>query len=178
MIFCTIDIIRHPRKGKIPASTLDILDSNDAGLTDDAHLARNKLIPASTEANREASTTSCIDLQVLHESEEDRLDKNEDEQPEMNFNGISTDNKDTLGLHGHHSKSNSLENLSNQPSATKSPTDMTRGSSIRQRVLRHYLRHRRDNIAQHVTGYNYDDNSTVGGLYIRIGIGSKLNKNI
>jgi len=176
MIFCTIDIIRHPRKVKIPASTLNRLDSNDTGLTDDAHLVRNKLIPTSTEANREASTTSCIDLQVLHELEDDRLDNSEDKQPEMNLNGISTDNKDTLSFHDHHSKSNSLENLSHRPSATKSPTDIPRGGSIQQRELRPYVRHRRDSIAQHVTGYNYDDNATVGGLYIRIGIGSKLIK--
>jgi hypothetical protein len=78
------------------------------GLTnDDVDLARNKLISASTDANTEALTTTCIDLQVVHESE--------------------TDN-------------------------------------------------RRDSIVEHVIGYNYDDNSTVGGLYIRVGIGSKLNK--
>ncbi len=178
MIFCTIDIIRHSRKVTIPASTSNRLDSNDTGLTDDAHLARNKLIPTSAEANKEASDTSCIDLQVLHESEEDRLENSEDKQPEMNLNEVPTDNKDTLTFRDHHSKSNSLENLSHQPSATKSPTDMTGGGSIRQRVLRHYLRYRRDRIGQHVIGYNYDDNSTVGGLYIRIGIGSKLNKKI
>ncbi|CAF2681587.1 unnamed protein product [Rotaria sp. Silwood2] len=41
-----------------------------------------------------------------------------------------------------------------------------------------YVRHRRESIFQHVIGYNYDDNSIVGGLYTRVGIGSKLNKKI
>ncbi|CAF2954752.1 unnamed protein product [Rotaria sp. Silwood2] len=36
-----------------------------------------------------------------------------------------------------------------------------------------YVRHRRESIFQHVIGYNYDDNSIVGGLYTRVGIGSE-----
>ena len=186
MIFCIIDIIRHQRKVKIPTSTLNRLDSNYTSLSDDVHLARNKLLSTSTEANRKASTTTCIDLQVVHESEEDQLDNSEDKRPEMNLNELSTDNKDTLSFHDHRSKSSSLENLSHQPSATKSPIDMTGGVSTRRHALgatkqldlRPYVRHRRDSIVQQVIGYNYDDNSTVGGLYIRIGIGSKLNKKI
>jgi hypothetical protein len=162
MIFCFVDIIRHQRRVKIPTSTLNRLDSNHTDLTNDVHLAGNKLISTSTEANTKASTTTCIDLQVVHESEENQFDNSENKRPEMNVNELSTDNKDTVIFHNHHSKSNSLENLSHQPSATKSPTDMTRGVSTR----------------QHVIGYNYDDNSTVGGLYIRIGIGSKLNRKI
>lgn len=39
--------------------------------------------------------------------------------------------------------------------------------------LRNYVRHRKDSIVQRVIGYNYDDHSTAGGLYIRVGIGSK-----
>jgi hypothetical protein len=162
MIFCFVDIIRHQRRVKIPTSTLNRLDSNHTDLTNDVHLAGNKLISTSTEGNRKASTTTCIDLQVVHESEADQLDNSEDKRPEMNLSELSTDNKDTVIFHDHRSKSNSLENLSHQPSATNSPIDMTRGVSTR----------------QHVIGYNYDDNSTVGGLYIRIGIGSKLNRKI
>jgi hypothetical protein len=41
-------------------------------------------------------------------------------------------------------------------------------------TLRHYVSHRKDTIVQRVIGYNYDDHSTAGGLYIRVGIGSKL----
>jgi len=40
-------------------------------------------------------------------------------------------------------------------------------------TLRNYVSHRKDTIVQRVIGYNYDDHSTAGGLYIRVGIGSK-----
>lgn len=162
MIFCITDVIRHRRKVKIPMTTLHTLNSNHMDLTDDVDLARNKLISTSTEANTKALTTTCINLQVVHESEKDQVHNNEDKHPEMNLNRLSTDNKDTLSFHDHHNKLNSLENLSHQSSATKLPTDMTRGVSTR----------------QHAIGYNYDGSSTVGGLYIRVGIGSKLNKKI
>ena len=39
-------------------------------------------------------------------------------------------------------------------------------------TLRNYVSHRKDTIVQRVIGYNYDDHSTAGGLYIRVGIGS------
>jgi hypothetical protein len=42
--------------------------------------------------------------------------------------------------------------------------------------LKTYIRRRKNSIVQHVIGYNYDDDSTAGGLYTRVGIGSKLNK--
>ncbi len=48
--------------------------------------------------------------------------------------------------------------------------------SIEQHHLRTYIRRRKNSIVQHVIGYNYDDHSTAGGLYTRVGIGSKLNK--
>jgi hypothetical protein len=40
-------------------------------------------------------------------------------------------------------------------------------------TLRNYVYHRKETIVQRVIGYNYDDHSTAGGLYIRVGIGSK-----
>ena len=40
-------------------------------------------------------------------------------------------------------------------------------------TLRNYVCLRKDTIVQRVMGYNYDDHSTAGGLYIRVGIGSK-----
>ncbi len=49
---------------------------------------------------------------------------------------------------------------------------------IEKHHLRTYIRQRKSSIVQHVIGYNYDDNSTAGGLYTRAGIGSKLNKKI
>ena len=40
-------------------------------------------------------------------------------------------------------------------------------------TLRNYVSHRKDTIVQRIIGYNYDDHSTAGGLYIRVGTGSK-----
>ncbi|CAF3701343.1 unnamed protein product [Rotaria sp. Silwood1] len=167
-----IDISRHRH-------TSNKLNSNDTNLTGDVRLTRNKRISTSTGTNRKSSIATYTDLQVLHESEEDQLDNNEDNRPEMNLNEESTDNQDIPTSDDHRNKLNSLENLSYQSLSTKSPTDMARGvraqwstlSAIEQRDLRTYVRRRRDSIVQHVIGYNYDDNSTVGGLYTRIGIG-------
>ncbi|CAF1605495.1 unnamed protein product, partial [Adineta ricciae] len=38
-------------------------------------------------------------------------------------------------------------------------------------TLRNYVSHRKDTIVQRIIGYNYDDHSTAGGLYIRVGTG-------
>ncbi|CAF0779573.1 unnamed protein product [Rotaria sordida] len=167
-----IDINRH-------RGTSNKLDSNDADLTSDVRLTRNKRISTSTGANRKSLIATYTDLQVLHESEEDQLDNNEDNRSEMNLNEVSTDNQDISTSDDHGNKLNSLKNLSYQSLTTKSSTDMTRGvrgrrstlSAIEQHDLRTYVRRRRDSIVQHIIGYNYDDNSTVGGLYTRIGIG-------
>lgn len=43
-------------------------------------------------------------------------------------------------------------------------------------TLRNYVSHRKDTIVQRIIGYNYDDHSTAGGLYIRVGTGSKKNE--
>ncbi|CAF1043485.1 unnamed protein product [Rotaria sordida] len=72
-----------------------------------------------------------------------------------------------------------LATQNHHSSAATSPTDTTRDITTRRRALdplgKHhlikYVRHRRDSIVQHVIGYNYDDNSVVGGLYTRVGIG-------
>ncbi|CAF1294944.1 unnamed protein product [Rotaria sordida] len=159
--------------------TSNKLNSNDADLTSDIRLTRNKRILTSTGANRKSSIATYSDLQVLHESEEDQLDNNEDNRSEINLNEVSTDNQDISTFDDHRNKLNSLENLSYQSLATKSSTDMTRGvrgrqsalSAIGQRDLGTFVRRRRDSIVQHIIGYNYDGNSTVGGLYTRIGIG-------
>ena len=85
-------------------------------------------------------------------------------------------------LHHAHSKSQSLDNLSIKSSVImRKHVNPTRDVSTRRHALdpgaahnlRTYVRHRKDSIVQRVIGYNYDDNSTAGGLYIRVGIGSK-----
>jgi hypothetical protein len=90
------------------------------------------------------------------------------------------------GNHDHRNQLNSLDNPSHGSSVTKPLTDTTRDILTRRRALdpieehdlKTYVHRRRNSIVQHVIGYNYDDNSIVGGLYTRVGIGSKLKKNI
>jgi hypothetical protein len=171
-MFCIIDIIRHQRKVTIPRSTLNRLDSNQTSLADDVRLARHKHISTSSEANRISSTTTCINFQLFDEPEKDQLDDNDNEHSEIN------------GNHDHRNQLNSLDNPSHGSSVTKPLTDTTRDILTRRRALdpieehdlKTYVHRRRNSIVQHVIGYNYDDNSIVGGLYTRVGIGSKLNK--
>jgi hypothetical protein len=84
-------------------------------------------------------------------------------------------------------KSQSLDNLSTKSSVImRRHVDTTRDVATRRHALdpggahnlRSYVRHRKDSIVQRVIGYNYDDHSTAGGLYIRVGIGSKINNRI
>ena len=78
-------------------------------------------------------------------------------------------------------RSNSLDNVSFRSTPKKVSIDLTRDVLTRRHALdsteshhlRSYVRHRKNSIVQHVIGYNYDDNSTAGGLYTRVGIGSK-----
>jgi hypothetical protein len=181
-----MDIIHHRRRVKAPASTLSRLVSNHIGSINEAHLAQNKLPSISLETNRHLSLTPYTNLQTFEEGEEDQLNENHNEEPEIIPNEQPTDNQNTLSFHDHHTKSKSLDDVSHQSSVTKSPIDTTRDVLDRRRALtttqehslRTYVRHRKNSIVQHVIGYNYDDNSSVGGLYTRVGIGSKLNKTI
>jgi hypothetical protein len=173
-MFCIIDIVHHRHKVKIPTNNLNRLVSNQISVTGDVRLAQNKLISTASEANQESSTTPCINLQLFDVYEEDKLDDNDNEQPEITANKQSTDNKNT--------RPNSLDNLSRRSSVMDTARDvLTRRHAldpIEQKDLRTYMRRRKNSIVQHVIGYNYDDNSSVGGLYTRVGIGSKLNRSI
>ncbi|CAF1283118.1 unnamed protein product [Rotaria sordida] len=179
IVFCIIDISRHQGKVKIPRNTLNRLDSKQTSLTGDARLARNKFISTSSEANQKLSITSYINLHLFDEPEKDELDDNDNEQSKINDNKLSTDNNDTFSFRNHHNKLNSLDNLSHRSLVTQSPTDTTRDIFTRRRALdpneqhnlKTYIHHRKNSIVQHVIGYNYDDNSIVGGLYTRVGIG-------
>ncbi|CAF1228293.1 unnamed protein product, partial [Rotaria sordida] len=179
IVFCIIDISRHQGKVKIPRNTLNRLDSKQTSLTGDARLARNKFISTSSEANQKLSITSYINLHLFDEPEKDELDDNDNEQSKINDNKLSTDNNDTFSFRNHHNKLNSLDNLSHRSLVTQSPTDTTRDIFTRRRALdpneqhnlKTYIHHRKNTIVQHVIGYNYDDNSIVGGLYTRVGIG-------
>ncbi|CAF4223519.1 unnamed protein product [Rotaria sordida] len=123
--------------------------------------------------------TSCINLQLFDEPKKDQLDDNDNEQSEINDNKLSIDNNDTFSFCNHHSKLNPLDNLSRRSVVIKSPTDTTRDIFTRRRALdpikqydlKTYIHHRKNSIVEHVIGCNYDDNSIVGGLYTRVGIG-------
>jgi len=182
-MFCIIDIIHHRKSLKIPTSPLNRLISNHTGVIGEIRPSLNKHISTTSEAQRQSSNTPCVNFHLFDESKEDELDENDNEQPEIPSDEQSTDNVNTSNFH---EKSNSLDKLSHRSSAERAIMDTTRDVSTRrhaldpaeQRLLRTYVRHRKNSIVQHVIGYNYDDNSTAGGLYTRVGIGSKLNKNI
>ena len=146
-----IDIHRYQR-------TSNKLASNHMDLTDDDHLARNKCESASTEANRKLSRATYTDLQVPHASEEDQSDNCED---------ITICND-------HGNRLNSLKDLSHLSLTKESSIDRTKSVQNHENTLNTIeQRDRKDHIVKHTTGYNYDKNSTVDGLYTRIGIGSK-----
>ncbi|CAF4132122.1 unnamed protein product, partial [Rotaria sordida] len=148
-------------------------------LIGDIRLTRNKFLPILSEANGKSSITSFINVQLFDEPKKDQLDDNDNEQSEINGNKLSTDNNDTFSFHDHHSKLNSLDNVSHQSLGTKSPIDTTRDIFTRRRALdpieqhdlKTYIHHRKNSIVQHIIGYNYDDNFIVSGLYTRVGIG-------
>jgi hypothetical protein len=87
---------------------------------------------------------------------------------------INDDDDDDDSFYHTRSKSQSSENLSMH---MRRPVNvLIRRQTLDPsgtRSLRNYVRHRKETIVQRVIGYNYDDHSTAGGLYIRVGIGSK-----
>jgi len=182
-MFCIIDINHHRRKVKIPTNNLNRLTSNQISLTRDVRLAQNKRTSTVSEASQESSITPCSNLQLFEACDEDQLnDNNDNEQPEITPNKQSQDNEHRVSFHDHRDKPNSSENLAPRLSAMDSTRSvLTRRHALaptEKQDLRTYMRRRRNSIVQHVIGYNYDDNSSVGGLYTRVGIGSKLNKSI
>jgi hypothetical protein len=118
-----IDIIHHRNKVKIPT------DSNRTNLT--ADVKRNKLVSTSSEVNQKSSTTPEINLKLLDDIEEDQSDDSDNESSEINHNKPSTDNDDTGPIHDHHRKANTLDNIEQRSSVTKSPTDTTREVATR-----------------------------------------------
>jgi hypothetical protein len=86
----------------------------------------------------------------------------------------NSDDDDEIESIRHENHSQSLDDLSaiiNRPTPV-----LTRRKALdpnETHTLRTYVCHRKDTIVKRVIGYNYDDHSTAGGLYIRVGIGSK-----
>ncbi|CAF1483488.1 unnamed protein product [Adineta ricciae] len=108
----------------------------------------NKCKSASSEANRKSSMATYADLQVHHVSED-----------------ITTSND-------RDNKLNSLKDLSHLSLTKKSSTDIRKSVQIHENTHNTIEQHdRKDHVVKHTIGYNYDKNSTVDGLYTRIGIG-------
>ncbi len=140
-----LDIVHHKRKLSIHSTRMNKLDSN--------HIPMNMF---RKNQDFQSCSTPQFNLQLFDDSDEET-------------NSIkSTINKDN------DSDSQSLDDLSilmGRPINVLVRRQTLDPSGTN--TLRNCVRHRKDTIVQRVIGYNYDDHSTAGGLYIRVGIGSK-----
>ncbi|CAF1599151.1 unnamed protein product [Rotaria magnacalcarata] len=180
IIFCIIDIVRHRRKVQIPKGTLNRLNSNQISCySDTARIRQKKLILTSPEITPEPMIAPSIKIAVLDDPAKDQLNDANDFRVETSSDQVFIEHDETISLCDDRIESNSLDNSENQSLVAKPLIDTTRDILTRRRALdvtgKHdlqaYVRHRRSSIVQHVIGYNYDDNSIVGGLYTRVGIG-------
>jgi hypothetical protein len=153
------------------------------------HLSRNKhTSPTVNEHNSKSTTTPFFNVHLFDDSDEFQSEDNADENIKQRRGTNSSkqthddEDGDHESLHNARSRSHSLDDSSVKSSSAMRPrADTTRNVLTRRRALdpgaahnlRSYVRHRKDSIVQRVIGYNYDDHSTAGGLYIRVGIGSK-----
>lgn len=194
IIFCIIDIVRHRRKFNIDKRTAVRLNSNNFPLSGgNVRVSGNKnFSPSLYEQVPSISTTPHFNLQLFDDSDEFQSEDNQNEISKERQRKQSTDDDDdddeeekeemrhSTHLGRTHFRSQSLDDLS-----VKSSGGMRRRSTVTRDVttrrhaldpgdvhnLRSYVRHRKNSIVQRVIGYNYDDHSTAGGLYIRVGIG-------
>ncbi|CAF1011498.1 unnamed protein product [Adineta ricciae] len=189
IIFCMFDIVRHRRKIPINTSTINKMEIPHLPKSSvNLHLPGNAFMPmiAKEEPTR-LSSTPYFNLQLFDDSDEfESNDENDRSNGNRRHGTVSTtkvnddDDDGSPTLRHAHSKSQSLDDVSTKSSVVmRSRADTTRDFSTRRRALdpnaiqhlRTYVRHRKDSIVQRVIGYNYDDHSTAGGLYIRVGIG-------
>ncbi|CAF3436928.1 unnamed protein product [Rotaria socialis] len=191
IVFCIIDIVRHRHKFEISAKAINKLDLNHPP----AHSAHSPLSSGKQKEvspNQHITQTTAVpsfNLQLFDDSDEFQSENNDDdehtnEHHEANVvkqsHNRDDEDYDDKSLRPLSEKSRSLDNLSMKSSAEMRKR-YTRARSVLNRRhaldpggvhnLRSYVRHRKDSIVQRVMGYNYDDNSTAGGLYIRVGIG-------
>lgn len=178
MLFCIVDIIHHRKRVETPMKNLTRLISNQLSVTSDGRAVQNKRTSNVSEAHRNSSLTPYTNLPLFETCVENSLDDNDNERSEIHPNRPSVDNDDTCHFYDNRAKSNSSNNVSQRSSVIDTTRDiLTRRhamDSTEKQDLKTYMFHRRNSIVQHVIGYNYDDNSTVGGLYTRVGIGSKF----
>ncbi|UJR22573.1 hypothetical protein I4U23_025620 [Adineta vaga] len=143
IVFCIVDIVRHKRKLHTHLTGINKLDSNPMKMNifQKHHDLKLNSIPQ-------------FNLELFNNSDDD----------EETHSIKSTLNDDIQS-----SQSDNLSSVMARP----------RNILMRRQVLdptgthtlRNYVSHRKDAIVQRIIGYNYDDHSTAGGLYIRVGIG-------
>lgn len=164
-----LDIVRHRNKIKFVQQKLtkQTLAENET---------LNQSTPKKTNDETEIEPRNQLEIDLISAEEELTEDDTKKRSHVIDDNEISS-------LPDVHDQSNKSENLSRR-SSHKPTVDTNRDTSYRRHALdpsetkrlRIYGRNRRDSIVQHVIGYNYDDHSTAGGLYTRVGIGSELNR--
>ncbi|UJR26504.1 hypothetical protein I4U23_007831 [Adineta vaga] len=190
IIFCMFDIVHHRHKLPINASVINKLEMTHAPKSSvNLRLSRSKHPSSfSKEEPTKLSSTPHFNLQLFDDSDEFESNNEDDDHTNENHRrGTDSmkahdDDDDNCNPNSRHiqNKSQSLDDISTKSSMImRNRADTTRDFSTRRRALdpgaahhlRTYVRHRKDSIVQRVIGYNYDDHSTAGGLYIRVGIG-------
>ncbi|CAF3811285.1 unnamed protein product [Rotaria sordida] len=190
IFFCIIDIVRHQQKFNINSKAIKRLDSTHKPIHNpNLHLLVNKRQTSSLNQQiSQLPPVPSFNLQLFDDSDEfqseDNDNENSHEQNEINSHKQTHDNDDDddddKSLRHTDKKSHSFDDLSAISSdVVRKRYNRTRSVSSRRPALdpggahnlRTYVRHRKDSIVQRVMGYNYDDHSTAGGLYIRVGIG-------
>jgi hypothetical protein len=164
------------------------LKNFDATLTNPSRTKTKSLSLSHDQAAKLTNTTPYFNLKIFDDSDEsagDENEKNDGEQHSTNVNRSSTrddDEREIVPI----SRSHSLDDISRRSSIYSRPNHNHSARDVLTRRhaldtggvnhLRNYMRHRKNSIVQRVIGYNYDDHSTAGGLYIRVGIGSKTRR--
>jgi hypothetical protein len=169
-------------------TTIRRLDSDHVPLNHaNIRLSKNRQIPPSSNEGRPSlPSTPFFNLQLFDDSDEFEsgdIDKKMKTNERRGANSTKQSQDDEESLVHIPSKSQSLDNLSTNSSVTmRKSIDVRRDVTTRRHALdpgavknlQSYVRRRKNSIAQRVIGYNYDDHSTAGGLYIRVGIGSNV----
>lgn len=156
--------------------------------TEMMHPMRNRETPLATRKSQVSKSPTAppyFNIKIFDSSDESALEDHEKPERNSPINangpGKTFDDEDEHG-NGRLSRSHSLDDNSPRSSAYSrrnrfAPRDvLTRRHALDAggvHHLRSYMRIRKNSIVQRVIGYNYDDHSTAGGLYIRVGIGSK-----
>ena len=187
IVFCIFDITHHHRKLKSDDKKSKHADEEQMPIrSGNLHLFKIKpRSPSTNDPMTNSSTTPHFNLQLFDDSDEFQSDDEQKKNNSVKLLNVDDDEDDEGdreedNIHLTRSKSLSLGNLS-----TKSSMLIRRNLYVRRAAmdpgemhhLRNYVQHRKDSIVQRVIGYNYDDHSTAGGLYIRVGIGSKEREN-